>query len=222
MKVLVVGGGGREHALVWKLSRSKYVEQIYCAPGNPGIGEKAVCMAISPADVKELVRFAERNAIDLTVIGPEMPLSLGIVDAFQKRHLPVFGPTKRAAEIESSKVFAKETMVKCKIPTADFRVFDNDKKALLHIRDNEPPFVIKADGLAEGKGVLICHNRDEAVQSVDRIMKKKAFGDAGRRILIEECLVGEEVSVIAVTDGETVVPLPSAQDHKAAFEGDEG
>lgn len=222
MKVFVVGGGGREHALVWKLSKSKYVEQISCAPGNPGISETALCENIPASDVKELARYAERNQFDLTVVGPELPLSLGIVDEFQKRELPIFGPTRKAAAIESSKVFAKETMVKYKIPTADFRVFSEINRALKHIQEHQPPFVLKADGLAEGKGVLICPNRDEAVKGVERIMKQKAFGDAGKRMIIEECLVGEEVSVLAITDGETVVTLPPAQDHKAAFEGDEG
>jgi phosphoribosylamine--glycine ligase len=222
MNVFVIGGGGREHALVWKMSRSKYVEQIFCAPGNAGISEFASCADIPVADIKELVRYAERNQIDLTVVGPELPLSLGIVDAFQKRQMPIFGPTRRAAEIESSKVYSKQMMAKYNIPTGAFFVFSDVKQALRHIQEHLPPFVIKADGLAEGKGVVICPNRDEAVTAVNRIMKKKVFGDAGKRILIEECLVGEEVSVLAMTDGENVVTLPAAQDHKAAFEGDEG
>ncbi len=222
MKVLVVGGGGREHALTWKISKSKYVEQVFCAPGNAGISEMATCADIAPTDIKELIRYAERNQVDLTVVGPEMPLSLGIVDAFQKKDLPIFGPNQKATRIESSKVYAKELMVKYGIPTADFHVFAEHRKAIQYLQDHQPPFIVKADGLAEGKGVLVCPNRNAAVEGVNRIMKKKAFGDAGKRILIEECLVGEEVSVLAITDGDTVVTLPAAQDHKAIFEGDEG
>jgi phosphoribosylamine--glycine ligase len=156
MNVFVIGGGGREHALVWKMSRSKYVEQIFCAPGNAGISEFASCADIPVADIKELVRYAERNQIDLTVVGPELPLSLGIVDAFQKRQMPIFGPTRRAAEIESSKVYSKQMMAKYNIPTGAFFVFSDVKQALRHIQEHLPPFVIKADGLAEGKGVVIC------------------------------------------------------------------
>jgi len=222
MKVLVIGGGGREHALTWKISKSKYVEQVFCAPGNAGISEIAACADIAPTDIKELIRYAERNQVDLTVVGPELPLSLGIVDAFQKRDLSIFGPNQKAARIESSKVYAKELMVKYGIPTADFQMFSDHHKAIQYIQNRQPPFVIKADGLAEGKGVLICPNRNTAIEGVNRIMKKKVFGNAGRRILIEECLVGEEVSVLAITDGDTVVTLPPAQDHKAIFEGDEG
>jgi phosphoribosylamine--glycine ligase len=222
MNVLVIGGGGREHALIWKISKSKYVEQLFCIPGNAGISEIAVCADISPTDIRELVRFAERNQVDLTVVGSEQPLSLGIVDAFQKKGLPIFGPTQKAAQIESSKVYAKEIMMKYNIPTANYHTFSDYRKAVAYINASQPPYVLKADGLAEGKGVLMCPNRNVAFEGAERIMKKKAFGDAGKRMLIEECLFGNEISVLAITDGETVVTLPPAQDHKAALEGDEG
>jgi phosphoribosylamine--glycine ligase len=222
MRVLIVGGGGREHALARSISKSPYTETIYCAPGNAGISEYAECVDIPVTDLKALLQFARKNEVDLTVVGPELPLSLGIVDLFQKHGLVIFGPTKKASQIEGSKAFAKSVMVKFGIPTADFREFKRAGEAEEHVRKTEPPYVLKADGLAEGKGVLICQNRNEAFEGIDRIMKKKAFGDAGRKLIVEELLAGQEASVIAMTDGEKIVVLPSAQDHKAVFEGDTG
>jgi phosphoribosylamine---glycine ligase len=222
MRVLIVGGGGREHALARSISKSPYTETIYCAPGNAGISEYAECVDIPVTDLKALLHFARKNEVDLTVIGPELPLSLGIVDLFQKHGLVIFGPTRKASQIEGSKAFAKSVMVKFGIPTADFREFKRAEEAEEHVRRTEPPYVLKADGLAEGKGVLICQSRNEAFEGIDRIMKKKAFGDAGKVLIIEELLTGQEASVLAMTDGEKIVVLPSAQDHKAVFEGDTG
>jgi phosphoribosylamine--glycine ligase len=222
MKVLVVGGGGREHAVVWKISKSPYLETLYCAPGNAGISGIAECVDIASTDIKGLLQFAKKNAIDLTVVGPEAPLVLGITDEFAKHGLLCFGPSRKAARIEGSKAFAKELMVKCRIPTAEFRTFTDASAAADHVRKKEPPLVLKADGLAEGKGVLVCGNRAEALAGIDRIMKRKAFGDAGKTLVVEEFLAGEEASVLAVTDGDKMVILPSAQDHKPIFEGDTG
>ena len=222
MRVLVVGGGGREHALVWKISKSPYSENIYCAPGNAGISRTAECLDIAAVDIKGLIHFAERNAIDLTVVGPEQPLVEGIVDQFQKRQLPIFGPCQAAAKIEGSKAFARELMTKFRIPSPAYRVFTNPNEAAEFVKKKEPPFVLKADGLAEGKGVLVCPNRTAAFGGIEAIMKKKTFGEAGKKLVIEEYLSGEEVSVLAITDGEKIVILPSAQDHKPIFEGDTG
>jgi phosphoribosylamine--glycine ligase len=222
MNILVVGGGGREHAMVWKISRSPYTETIYCAPGNAGISQLAQCVDIPVTDIKRLLHFAEKNSVDLTVVGPELPLSLGIVDLFHKNGRTIFGPSQRAAQIEASKVFAKAVMTKFNIPTAEYKEFLNAGDAEEYIKKKEPPFVVKADGLAEGKGVLICTNRKEALDGVNNIMKKKVFGDAGDKLIIEEYLTGEEASVLAITDGEKIAVLPSAQDHKAIFEGDTG
>lgn len=222
MRVLVVGGGGREHALIWKIRQSPYIEEIFCAPGNGGIESMATCVDIEVDDIKGLVQFAQDNVIDLTVIGPELPLTLGMVDQFQKAELPVFGPTKKAAELEGSKVFAKEFMERHKVPTGVYKGFKSAKEAIKYVHTIDPPFVIKADGLAAGKGVIICQSRSEGFDAIDKIMKKKAFGKSGKRIIIEEFLVGEEVSVLAITDGERFVLLPPAQDHKAAYEGDTG
>jgi phosphoribosylamine---glycine ligase len=222
MNVLVVGGGGREHALVWKISKSPYIEKIYCAPGNAGIADLAECVDIPVTDIKGLVQFAEKNAVDLTVVGPELPLSLGLVDALSKRGLTAFGPTKKAAQVEGSKSYAKSLMVRFGIPTAAYHEFTKPDLASAHLLKAAYPCVLKADGLAEGKGVLICAGRKEALDGLDRIMRRKDFGEAGKKLIVEEMLTGEEASVLALTDGEKIVLLPSAQDHKAVFEGDRG
>lgn len=222
MKILVVGSGGREHALVWKISQSPKVKKIYCAPGNGGIAEIAECVDIDVTDSKSLVQFALKYEIDLTVVGPELPLTLGLVDQLEMNGLKAFGPNKMAAEIEGSKTFSKDLMKKYHIPTAEYNTFTKPDDAEKYIHDLKPPFVIKADGLAAGKGVFVCSTRGEGFDAVDRIMNKKDFGDSGTRMIIEECLVGEEASILAVTDGEDLVILPAAQDHKAIFEGDRG
>lgn len=222
MKILLIGSGGREHALAWKLAASPAVKKLYIAPGNPGtasIGENCI---IPAEDVEGLKAFAIANAVDLTVVGPELPLTLGIVDAFEEAGLKIFGPSKSAAEIESSKVFAKAIMKRHKIPTGYSKTFDDIAEAVDYADTHTPPYVIKADGLAAGKGVIICHTVEEAKTAINLIMKKKAFGSAGRRIIIEEFLTGEEASFLALTDGKTVLPLAPAQDHKAVFDNDAG
>lgn len=222
MKVLVVGGGGREHALCWKISQSPLVTAVYCAPGNVGISDHATCVDIKVADIDSLVRFAKAEEIGLTIVGPEIPLSLGIVDRFQEEGLSIFGPSQAAAEIESSKAYSKNLMKKYDIPTAFFSTFDDYDEAVNWVKEVKPPLVIKADGLAAGKGVIICHAEDEALSVLDDIMNSKIFGDSGNRVVIEEFLQGEEVSFIAFTDGENVIPLESSQDHKPLLDGDEG
>jgi phosphoribosylamine---glycine ligase len=222
MKVLVIGGGGREHALVWKIAQSARVKKIFCAPGNAGIAGLATCVPISAEDNRALLDFAKKQAIDLTVVGPEGPLSTGIVDAFEAEGLRVFGASKKAAEIEASKSFAKNLMVKYGIPTATGRSFTSFKQAERYVRGAGAPIVVKADGLAAGKGVVVCATIKEAVDALEDIMVKKAFGDAGSKVLVEECLAGEEASFLAFTDGKTVLPLPSSQDHKAVFDNDKG
>lgn len=222
MKVLVVGGGGREHALCWKISQSPLVTAVYCAPGNVGISDHATCVDIKVADIDSLVRFAKAEEIGLTIVGPEIPLSLGIVDRFQEEGLSIFGPSQAAAEIESSKAYSKNLMKKYDIPTAFFSTFDDYDEAVNWVKEVKPPLVIKADGLAAGKGVIICHTEDEALSVLDDIMNSKIFGDSGNRVVIEEFLQGEEVSFIAFTDGENVIPLESSQDHKPLLDGDEG
>lgn len=222
MKVLVVGSGGREHTLVWKLKQSKQVEKIYCAPGNGGIETLAECVDIDVTNISAMVKFAQKNEIDLTIIGPELPLTLGIVDEFRQNNLPVFGPTQAAAALEGSKSFAKDFMKKYKIPTAEYEVFASAEEATRFIQIHEPPFVLKADGLAAGKGVSICHSRAEAYEIIDKIMNDRVFGEAGARLVIEEFLEGEEASVFAITDGEHMIVMPASQDHKAIFEGDKG
>ncbi len=222
MKVLVVGSGGREHALVWKIHQSSRVEKIYCAPGNAGIKRMAECVDISVTDVDALVAFAKKQEIDLTVVGPELSLTAGIVDLFEKEGLRIFGPTEKGAILEGSKVFTKEFLQKYNIPTADFKVFKDRKKAKKYIDKCGAPLVVKADGLAAGKGVIVASSIKEAKEAVDLIMQEKAFGDAGRKVIIEECLQGEEASFIAFTDGKTILPLPTSQDHKAVFDGDKG
>jgi len=222
MKVLVVGSGGREHALVWKIKQSPKVKKIYCAPGNAGIMELADCVAIGADDVEGLLDFARQEKIDLTVVGPEAPLSLGIVDRFEAAGLRVFGPSGRAAELEGSKVFMKDLLKKYGVATGEYRVFDDQEEARTYIEQAELPLVVKADGLAAGKGVIIAFTTGEALDALDLIMEDKTFGAAGNRVVIEEFLVGEEASFIAFTDGKTVLPLPTSQDHKAVFDGDKG
>ena len=222
MKVLVVGGGGREHALVWKIAQSPKVKRIYCAPGNAGIADIAICVPIIAEDIDKLVEFAKKEKIDLTVIGPEAPLASGIVDIFEKERLKVFGASKNAAKLESSKTFAKALMVKYKIPTAAGRSFTSFTEAKEYVRKIKLPFVVKADGLAAGKGVIVCTTGDEAIDALDQIMVQRSFGDAGDRVLVEEFLSGEEVSFLAFTDGKAVLPLPSSQDHKPVYDNDKG
>jgi len=222
MRVLVVGGGGREHALAWKISQSPLVDRTYCAPGNAGIAEVAECVDIKADDVEGLLHFGRDNDIGLTVVGPEDPLTLGLVDVFRKEGLKAFGPSRDAAEIEGSKVFAKEVMHRHVIPTAQFRVFDKADEALAYLDVTPAPIVVKADGLAKGKGVIVCRTDEEARDAVRRIMVDGEFGDAGDRAVIEECLKGEEASIIALTDGKTIVPLLSSQDHKPVHDHDKG
>lgn len=218
----MVGSGGREHALVWKISQSKKVDRIFCAPGNAGIGRLAECVDIKADDVTSLLEFAKKEKIDLTVVGPEGSLVAGIVDLFEEHGLRIFGPKKDAAELEGSKVFTKEFLKKYHIPTAEFKVFKDRKKAKKYIDAKGAPIVVKADGLAAGKGVIVAATIKEAKQAVDMIMQDKAFGKAGEKIVIEQCLGGEEASFIAFTDGKTILPLPTSQDHKAIYENDEG
>ena len=222
MKVLVVGSGGREHALVWKIKQSTKVKKVFCAPGNGGIGRDAECVNIEATDLKGLQQFASRKKIDLTVVGPELPLTMGLVDRFRKNGLTVFGPDATAARIEGSKVFSKELLAKYRIPTAEYSVFSDAEEAVRAVHKMSPPFVLKADGLAAGKGVRVCNSRGEAFDGIQSIMRDKTFGEAGNRLVIEEFLEGEEVSVLAITDGKEFIILPAAQDHKAVFEGDKG
>lgn len=222
MKVLIVGGGGREHALAWKVAQSEKVEKVYGAPGNPGIAQIGECVDIKATDIEKLAQFAEKEGVDLTIVGPEAPLVAGITDEFEKRGLKVFGPSKAAAQLEGSKAFAKEMMKKYGVPTADFQIFDNPEKAKEYVKKVGAPIVVKADGLAAGKGVVVAQNVDEAIEAIEKIMVEKVFGDAGNRVVIEECLKGEEASYLVITDGERFVPLATAQDHKAVFDGDKG
>jgi phosphoribosylamine--glycine ligase len=222
MKVLVIGGGGREHALVWKIAQSPLVKKVYCAPGNPGIGRIAENIAIKVDDLRGLLDFAVKEGIGLTVVGPELPLSLGIVDLFEENGLKIFGAHKNAAVIEASKAFAKDLMKKYNVPTAAYEVFTEVEPALAFIDRVGVPIVIKADGLAAGKGVVIAQSREEAVATVQDMLSGKTFGNAGARVVIEEFLRGEEASFLAFTDGKNIVPLASAQDHKAVFDGDKG
>ncbi|MCK4325518.1 phosphoribosylamine--glycine ligase [bacterium] len=222
MKVLVIGGGGREHTLIWKIAQSPKVDEIYCAPGNAGISQLAECIGIESANTPALISFAREKKIDLTLVGPEAPLAAGIVDEFEKKGLRIFGPSKAAAEIESSKVFAKKLMQKYGIPTGDGEVFEEPQPAINYIRDKGAPIVVKADGLAAGKGVIVCQTVQEAEEAVALIMVQRKFGEAGRRVIVEECLQGEEASIIAFTDGKTVLPMVSSQDHKRAYDQDKG
>ena len=222
MRVLVVGSGGREHALVWKIHQSPRVKKIFCAPGNAGIGHLAECVDIAATDIDSLVFFAKKEHIDLTIVGPESSLVAGIVDSFEENGLRIFGPRKNSAILEGSKVFTKEFLKKYGIPSASFKVFTEKKKAKKYIDKCGVPIVVKADGLAAGKGVIVAQTVAEAKDAIDLIMTEKAFGDAGDKIVIEECLKGEEASFIAFTDGKTIFPLPSSQDHKAIFDNDKG
>jgi phosphoribosylamine--glycine ligase len=222
MKVLVIGSGGREHALVWKIAQSPLVKKVYCAPGNAGIAELAECVPIPAGNIQTLLDFARRQKVDLTVVGPEGPLSEGIVDLFQKEGLRIFGATRRAAEIESRKSFAKALMAKYHIPAASGRSFKSYDQARRYLSQAGAPVVVKADGLAAGKGVIVCETEKEAQQALDRIMVKREFGDAGNQVVIEECLRGEEASFLAFTDGRTVLAMPSSQDHKAIYDDDRG
>jgi phosphoribosylamine---glycine ligase len=222
MQVLVIGGGGREHALVWKIAQSRSVQKIFCAPGNAGIANQAECVPLSAEDVPALLAFAEKERIDLTVVGPEAPLTLGIVDVFEERGLRIFGPSRRAAAIEGSKALSKEIMRKYRIPSAEFRVFEDFSAAAGYIREKNAPLVVKADGLAAGKGVILCGDAQEALEALNRIMVRREFGTAGQRVVVEEFLQGEEASFLVFTDGESILPLPTSQDHKAIFDDDKG
>ncbi|MCJ7856937.1 phosphoribosylamine--glycine ligase [Lachnospiraceae bacterium NSJ-143] len=222
MKVLVVGSGGREHAIIWKLKQSPKAEKVYCAPGNAGIAQDAECVPIGAMEIEKLVEFAKSEGIDFTIIGMDDPLVAGIVDAFEKEGLRVFGPRKNAAIIEGSKAFSKDLMKKYGIPTAKYETFEDYEKAKAYVLSQNVPIVVKADGLALGKGVLICATHNEAVEALDEIMVDKKFGTSGSRVVIEEFLTGPEVSVLSFCDGKTVVPMVSAQDHKRAYDNDEG
>jgi len=222
MRVLVVGQGGREHAICWKLRQSPLVKEIYAAPGNAGIAQVADCVPIGVADIIELADFAEKLKIDLTIVGPELPLTLGIVDEFQKRDLPIFGPTRLAAELEGSKVFSKEFMRKYNIPTAEATACNSPDEARDALKKTNYPAVLKIDGLAAGKGVVIVESREEAEQYLTLVFDEKKFGNAASRILVEEFLTGEEVSFLAITDGKKCLPLAPAKDYKKAFDGDRG
>ncbi len=228
MRILVVGGGGREHALVWKLAQSPLAQKIYCAPGNAGIAALADCVPISVTDLDGLADFAEASRIDLTVVGPEIPLIAGIVDRFESRGLRIFGPSADPARIEGSKSFAKQLMTTANIPTAAYRVCDSAEAAHDYLdtyyaeHGGDFPVVIKANGLAAGKGVTVAQHSGEARAAIDQMMRERVFGEAGEQVVIEECLFGEEASIMAITDGSTVIPLLPAQDHKRIGEGDTG
>ena len=222
MKILVVGSGGREHAIVWRLAQSPRAPALYCAPGNAGIDSLAMCVSIKADDIAGLRAFVQSEKIDLTVIGPEAPLALGIVDEFRKSKLRIFGPTKSAARIEASKVFSKEMMHNAKILTAKAQSFDRLASALAYLAQHELPVVIKADGLAQGKGVVVATTREEAERAIRDSMERAVFGQAGQRVLIEQFIDGEELTIMAFTDGRTVVPMLPAQDHKRVGDGDTG
>ncbi len=223
MKVLIVGGGGREHALAWKIGQSSRVERVFVAPGNAGTATDAENVAISDTDVPGLVEFAKQNSIDLAVIGPEAPLAAGATDILTSEGIPTFGPSAQAAELEASKVFCKNLLRHADVPTADFHTFTSADQAKAYLTEREDvPVVVKADGLAAGKGVIVCDNCEQAVEAVQQIAADKQFGEAGNRLVIEERLVGQEASVLAVTDGRTIITMPAAQDHKPAFDGDRG
>jgi len=222
VKILVIGSGGREHALVWKIAQSPLVEKIYCAPGNPGIGRIAENVPLQVDDLPGLLAFAKKEGIGLTVVGPELPLSLGIVDLFEEYGLKVFGARRNAALIEASKAFSKDIMKKYHVPTAFYEVFTEVEPAIAFIEQHGAPIVVKADGLAAGKGVVVAASTAEAVAAVREMLSGNAFGAAGSRVVVEEFLRGEEASFLAFTDGKNIIPLASAQDHKAVFDGDKG
>lgn len=222
MRVLVVGSGGREHALIWKIAQSKLVNKIFCTPGNGGISEIAECLEIKTIETERLLSFARKEKIDITVVGPEAPLVLGIVDEFTNYGLKIFGPTQTCARLEESKVFAKTLMAKYGVPTADFKVFDSPKPAREYIEKIGAPCVVKADGLAAGKGVIVAKTVEEAQQAVTLMMEEKIFGEAGNKIIIEECLDGQEASILVFTDSKEIIPLVSSQDHKRLLDKDLG
>jgi phosphoribosylamine--glycine ligase len=222
MKVLVVGSGGREHTLTWKIAQSRSVDKIYCAPGNGGMSGIAELVTIKAEDIVGLMKFAQEKGIDLTIVGPEVPLVAGIVDAFHEQGLRIFGPSQELANLEGSKVFAKTLMTELGVPTAAFKIFDNAQEAKAYIQKRGAPLVVKADGLCAGKGVIVCKTVDEALAAIGLIMEEKTFGSAGDRVIIEDCLVGEETSIIVLSDGKYVMPFASSQDHKAVYDGDQG
>ena len=222
MKILVIGGGGREHALVWKLKNGDAAREIFCAPGNPGIAEIAECVPLQVKQMEELADFAAANKIDLSVVGPEDPLTDGIVDLFEKRNLPVFGPNRQSARLEGSKAYAKKVMERFNVPTAAYRELDDFEEALDYVKQQGVPIVIKADGLAAGKGVTVAETLAEAETALRSIMVQKVFGESGTKVVIEECLRGEEMTVLAFVDGKTVLPMLPSQDHKPVFDGDRG
>lgn len=222
MKVLLVGSGGREHALAWKLSQSPLLTRLYAAPGNAGIGQHAECVPIAADDINGLLAFALREKIDLTLVGPEVPLVAGIWDAFNAKGLKVFGPTRDTALLEGSKAFSKDIMTKYGVPTAAYEVFTNVKEAKHYAIEAEMPAVIKADGLAAGKGVVICDSAEQAVATLGQMMEEKIFGEAGSKVVIEKKLEGEELSILVLTDGKKIIPLASARDHKRAYDHDHG
>ncbi|MDD4980639.1 MAG: phosphoribosylamine--glycine ligase [Candidatus Omnitrophica bacterium] len=222
MRVLVIGSGGREHALVWKIAQSKLADKIFCAPGNGGIANLAECLEIKAEDTASLLDFARKEKIGLTVVGPEAPLAAGIVDEFSNYKLKIFGPPKAAAQLEASKVFAKELMAKYHVPTADFKIFTDASEAKKYIEKVGGPCVIKADGLAQGKGVVVAKTPDEAKQAVSSILEEKIFGPAGNKVIIEDCLEGQEASILVITDPHKVIALASSQDHKRIFDDDKG
>ncbi|UPA30325.1 phosphoribosylamine--glycine ligase [Terrisporobacter glycolicus] len=222
MKILVVGGGGREHAICWKLSNESNVEKIYCAPGNAGISNVAQCVNIEDCDIEALLQFAKENKIDLTIVGPEVPLVAGIVDEFEKENLKVFGPNKNCARLEGSKAFSKDFMIRHNLPTAKYKEYTDLNKAIAEIDEFGYPVVIKADGLAAGKGVVIPENREDAVSTLKEMMADHKFGHAGDKIVIEEFLTGVETSILAFVDNNSIVPMVSAKDHKKVFEGETG
>jgi|LULL01.1.fsa_nt_gb phosphoribosylamine--glycine ligase len=222
MKILVIGGGGREHALVWKFKSDNTKHKIFCAPGNPGIKALAECVTIQANKIQELADFAETNRIDLTVVGPEDPLSLGIVDVFEKRNLSIFGPNLESARLEGSKAYAKKVMERFNVPTASYLEHDDYQQALNYVNEIGTPIVIKADGLAAGKGVTVAETIEQAEAALKAAMLDKVFGDSGTKVVIEECLFGEEMTVLAFVDGETVLPMVPSQDHKPVFDDDRG
>ena len=229
MKVLVIGSGGREHALAWKIGQSSLVDTVFVAPGNAGTATDAQNVDIAADNFPELIQFAKQNDIGLTIVGPEAPLCGGIVDIFQSEGLKVFGPNQKAAQLEGSKVFCKDLMRHAGVPSADYRVFSDASEGVRYVNemfpemeDEEVPLVVKADGLAAGKGAIVCKTRTEVFEAIDKIARDRAFGDAGNRFVIEECLPGEEVSILAITDGKTILTLPPAQDHKRAYDNDLG
>ena len=222
MKILVVGGGGREHAICWKLNNESNVEKIYCAPGNAGISNVAECIDIGDSDIENLLKFAKENQIDLTIVGPEIPLVAGIVDAFEEEGLKIFGPNKECAQLEGSKAFSKDFMIRHNLPTAKYKEYTNLDEAISEIDSFGYPVVIKADGLAAGKGVVIPENREDAITTLKEMMSDKKFGKAGDKIVVEEFLNGIETSILAFVDNDTIVPMVSSKDHKKVFEGEAG